>query len=235
MNFVKFEPLNAGNEDAGQPSTAALQMQLDELLDGLAALSVTGNTLKQADLLLDIGRLQNQLQDHAQAWESGWQAFRIYAGAEEWEGAIQACDILFLAGQPGSLAALGHGIWLSVTYPVNPELSVAMLERLIEETPDNSDGAAVAAATACYLVDLRAGANPRQAEDLRFYCNQLLGQVARRHSQVDSQALFDFWVERMQLDNPEMLLPRLGKIVDVLVQSNWWLDCAALRAKLPSP
>jgi hypothetical protein len=84
-------------------------------------------------------------------------------------------------------------------------------------------------------VDLRTGENPRQAEDLRFYCNQLLGQVARRHGQVDSQELFDFWVERMQLDDPDRFLPRLGKIVDLLVQGDWWIDREALRAKLPSP
>ena len=36
-----------------------------------------------------------------------------------------ACDILFQADQESSLAALGQGLWMAVTYPIDPELTVA--------------------------------------------------------------------------------------------------------------
>ena len=43
---------------------------------------------------------------------------------------------------------------------------------------------------------------------LLFFTNQILGQVARKHSQVEEQEIFDFWVERMELDDPGKFLPR---------------------------
>jgi len=30
-----------------------------------------------------------------------------------------------------------------------------------------------------------------------------------------------------------LFLPRLGMVIDVIVQDNWWIDRDALRARLP--
>jgi len=61
----------------------------------------------------------------------------------------------------------------------------------------------------------------------------MLGDVARRHSGVDSQAAFDLWRERLQLREPEHFLVRLRNVVDVLVQDDWWFDRDALHERLP--
>src|SRR3970282_2641348 len=90
--------------------------------------------------------------------------------------------------QRESVAAPGQGIWLVVTSPVDPELSVALLQPVAEETPPDADGAAVAAVTAYYLADLRA--RDPQREHLLLYANQVLATVARRHSGVDGQQAF---------------------------------------------
>jgi hypothetical protein len=129
------------------------------------------------------------------------------------------------------MAALGNGIWLAVTYPIDAELSVALLQHIVEETADDADGAAVAAATASYLVDIRTEGEDH--EKLSFFTNQMFGQVARRHSEVDSQEKFDFWIEKMELNDPQKFLPRLRNVVDVLVQEDWWVDRDALRDELP--
>ena len=68
---------------------------------------------------------------------------------------------------------------------------------------------------------------------LKFFTNQLVGQVARRHSEVEEQEIFDFWVERMELDDPAKFLPRLGQVLEVLVDGDWWYDRDHLRAKIP--
>ena len=86
-----------------------------------------------------------RLEKMQDAWDAGHEAFDIYVGDEFWEAAVQACEIMFLADQADSLPALGQGIWLAVTYPVDPELTVAMLQHVIDETPPDSDGAAVTA------------------------------------------------------------------------------------------
>lgn len=106
-----------------------------------------------------------------------------------------------------------------------------MLQHVVDETPPDADGAAVAAITAHYLVDLRA--REPQREHLLIYTNQVLATVARRHSGVESQEDFNRWIEDMELNDPAAFLPRLRNIVDVLVQEDWWFDRAALQAALP--
>lgn len=184
-----------------------------------------------ADLMLEEGRLLIRLEKMPEAWEIARAAFDIYIANENWQGAVEACDVMFAADQPDSLVALGQGIWLAVTFPVDPELTVAMLDHVIEETPDDSDGAAVAAVTAHYVVDLRA--KGRQRDDLIFFTNNLIGTVARRHSKVESQEAFNYWTEKLELNDPAKFLVRLRNVVDVLVQDQWWFDRDAVRERLP--
>ena len=167
------------------------------------ALSPGAESLRRADLLLQLGRALVRLERQSEAWDAAREAFDLYMAEQAWEGAAQACDILFLADQPDSLPALGQGIWLAVTYPVDPELSVALLQHVVDETPPEADGAAVAAVTAFYLVDLRA--RDPQREHLLIYANQLLATVARRHSGVDGQQAFDKWIEDMELNDPDAI------------------------------
>jgi hypothetical protein len=113
---------------------------------------------------------------------------------------------------------------------MDPALSATLLHRVVDETPDDSDGAAVAATTAMFLIDLRA--EGQQKENLSFFAGQILGNVARRHSQVETQQQFDQWMERLELKEPDKFLPRLRNVVDVLVQDDWWFDREALQAQL---
>ncbi len=233
MKYLNINPADLGaesGEDAGA-SRAALEARLQAQQERLREPSVQRDERASGRLLLEMGRVLLALDRREEAWEHGREAFRRFAALEDWEAAVEACDVLFQTEQPSSLSALGQGIWLSMTYPIDPELTVAMLEHVVEETPDDSDGAAVAAAAACYIVHLRS--QGKQRENLTFYTNQLLGAVARRHSHVETQEAFDAWVERLELHDPERFLPRLRNVVDVLVQDDWWIDREALVAKLP--
>ncbi len=212
-------------------SSELLVTRLAELESELTSLSGPARLKPLLDsgyILLDlVGR---DTDAHAVAKE----AFALALENEQWQQAVEACDILFQAGQEDAIAALAHGIWLGVTYPIDPELSVAMLQHLVEETPDNADGAGVAAAVACYLVDMRA--EGKQHDELQFFTGQLLGQVARRHTNgaCDTQELFDIWMDRLELKEPEKFLPRLAMILDVLVPADqWWFDRDHLRSRLP--
>ncbi len=222
---------NADSSEDAKESTGMLKRLVADLRDQLVALSPGAEKLRRADLLLQLGRALVRLEQYPDAWVAAREAFDLYLAEQAWEGAAQACDVLFLSEQPQSLAALGQGIWLAVTYPVDPELSVALLQRVVEETPPEADGAAVAAITAVYLVDLRA--REPQRGQLVIFANQLLATVARRHSGVDGQQDFDRWIEAMELNDPALFLPRLRNVVDVLVQDDWWFDREALQAALP--
>lgn len=214
-----------------QAEQAALESHLEALQDQLRETTGSGDAGKIAELQLQIARALVGLERGSEAWAQGRPAFETFIRLQDWESAADLCDVLFEAEQKSSLSALGQGIWLAVTFPVDPELSATLLHHVVDETPDDSDGAAVAATTAMFLIDLRA--EGQQKENLNFFAGQILGNVARRHSQVETQEQFDQWMERLELKEPDKFLPRLRNVVDVLVQEDWWFDREALQAQLP--
>ncbi len=213
------------------PSEQLIELHARELQQQIDKLGDDAPLDERLKLTLDRGYTLLEGNMFDEAWHIARKTLDQAVAAELWLRAVEACDIMFQSEQPASIQALAHGIWIGVTFPVDPELSVAMLQHLIDESPDRSDGAAVAAATAHYLVDLRA--DGKQREELLFFTTQLLGETARRHSQVDSQEIFDFWVEQLELNAPEKFLPHLAEVLDVLTEKQWWFDRDQLRAKLP--
>ena len=180
MKYLKDAP---GSDDADSAedtivSTVAMEQRLQAVQDKLRELPADSDPRERANLQLQVAGTLVDLERATEAWEIARGTFDELLELEDWEHAVLACDILFQADQEGSLAALGQGLWMAVTYPIDPELTVAMLEHVVEETPDDSDGAAVAAATACYITDLRT--KGRKRDDLMFFTNNLLGTVARR-------------------------------------------------------
>ncbi len=234
MKYLKDETFLMdmdGSEDT-QVSTRLLEGMVEDLQQKLIELPAGSGPLARADVLLELARAQLRLEKNDEAWDNAREAFDTYVTAARWESAIECGDVLFASDRPESLAALGNGIWLAVTFPVNPELTVAMLQHVIDETPPDSDGAAVAAAAAHYVADLRAPQG-KERDNLLFYTNQLLATVARRHSDVHDQEAFERWFKKLELDDPAKFLPRLRNVVDVLVQDDWWIDREAIQAKLP--
>ncbi|MES9844912.1 MAG: hypothetical protein ABW162_07500 [Candidatus Sedimenticola sp. PURPLELP] len=233
MKYLQTEALLEGNECSNDaiPSEQAVELHLKELQEQIDALPDDAPAEERLRLTLDRGYGLLEINAFEEAWNIARDSFDQAIETEQWLRAVEACDIMFQTEQPESLKALAQGIWLGVTFPIDPELSVAMLQHLVDESVDRSDGAAVAAATACYLVDLRA--KEKQKEDLQFFTMQLLGQVARKHSQVEEQEIFDFWMEQLELKDPAKFLPRLAKVLDVLSNGNWWYDRDTLRGKIP--
>ncbi len=234
MKYLKEDaaPLDMDSAEDTQESLVLREQRLAEIDEKLIELPAGYTPVQRAELLLAGGRALIELERFQEAWDRAREAFDIYTAAEDWEGAVQACEILFLSDQPESLPALGQGIWLAVTFPIDPELTVAMLQHVVDDTPSDSDGAAVAAVVSHYVVDMRAPEG-KSRENLLFYTNQMLAAVARRHSSVQSQQDFDRWFQKLELNDPALFLPRLRNVVDVLVQDEWWIDRDALREKLP--
>ncbi len=233
MKYLKEQTgiMDADGSEDTLGSQLLVEQRLSDVLDRLRVLASDRDPLGVADLELDAGRLLVELERDEEAWERGRRAFDLYVSQESWEGAVQSCDVMFQADREESLAALGQGLWLTITFPMDPELSVAMLQHVVDETPPDSDGAAVAAVVARYLVDMRA--EGRQREDLEFYTDQMLATVARRHSGIEDQKGFDAWFRRLELDDPARFLPRMRNVVDVLVQNEWWIDREDLQSRLP--
>lgn len=211
---------------------AALESHLLALKERFREVERRGADIREiADTRLQMARALVGLGRGAEAWPLGREALKQFIQLDDFELAADACDVLFQSDQPDSIAALGQGIWLAVTCPIDPELTIQLLGHVVDETPDDADGAAVAAAAALFLADVRA--QGRHRDDLLFFASQLLGTVARRHSGVETPEELDLWMERLELKEPEKFLVRLRNVVDVLVQDDWWFDREALQDRLP--
>ncbi len=236
MSIMTEELINIGSlvKDAADGLTAeeqaALKTQLLEKLQQLNA-PATADDIHRARLQMDIAEILNALERKQEAWAIAREAFTLAMQQESWQDAVEACNVLYQTGQEDSLAALGMGIWLSVTFPVDPELTVAMLVHAIDDMPYDSDGAAAAAITARYVIDLRA--DDDQYESQSFFADNLISMVARRHSQVQDQNAMDKWLDRLELRDPQIFLPRMAQVVDALVGDKWWFDRDILRSRLP--
>ncbi len=231
MNTIDGQSPDNFGLGADTANAGALEAQLVALEDRLRELPRDANPMDAALINLQMGRILVGLGRNMEAWNVARPAFDVFLEAHQWQHLVEACDILFLSEQEASLSALGQGIWLSVTFPIDPELTLNMISHVIDETPDDSDGGAVAAAVGAYVVDLRA--QDKQRESLVFFANQLLGKVARRHSDVQTQEQFDLWFARLELDDPQKFLVRMRNVVDVLVQDDWWFDRDEIHKTLP--
>ncbi len=228
MKYINLNPSVQGAEDSEDILVASelLETKLADIEQQLAQLPAN-SSIERANLLLDSAYTHLELEKDVEAWQLGHEVFKTFADAEDWESAVQAADIIYNANQSDSLVALGNGVWLAVTFPIDPELSAVMLDHIVEETPADSDGGAVAAVTAHYIADLRS-----KNENLLFFTNQLLAKVARRHSNVEKQADFEAWMKKMELDSPSDFLGRLSQVLNVMVQDDWWVNRDALREKI---
>ncbi len=205
-----------------------LQARLKYFESQLAGLSESAPSEERIKILLEIGRIQVERYKGADAWEKAFTAFSLAQDDELWELAVEACDVMFLSEGPDALVALGHALWLGVTFPIDAEITVAMLQHLVEESPEEADTRAVAAAAAHYITSIRCGAE----DELTFFTSQMLASVADKHSHVTDQATFDLWRKTLKLDEPEIFLKKLSGAIDQLVDEKWWIDREAIRAKL---
>jgi hypothetical protein len=212
-------------------STGEIREALARARKALAAMPDDSNPVDRARALMDVAEPLLGLGQGAEAWQHAREAFSVFVDYEHWQDAVEAADILYQSGQPDSIVALGQGIWLGVTYPVRAQSTVTLLNYVIDETPDESDGAAVAAMAAHYIAGLRT--EGEEKANLSFLTTQMIARVAKRHRGIEDQQTLDTWIEMYKLNDVPDLLKRLGLIVDVLVGDKWWFDRDALRARLP--
>jgi hypothetical protein len=197
----------------------------------LKAMPEDSDPVDRARALMDVAEPRLGLGQGADAWMHAREAFSVFVDYECWQDAVEAADILYQCDQPDSIVALGQGIWLAVTYPVKAQSTVTLLNHVIDETPDDSDGAAVAAMAAHYIVDLRTEGEEKTS--LSFLTTQMIARVAKRHRGIEDQETLNVWIEMLQLNDIPELLKRLATIVDVMVGDKWWFDREELRARLP--
>ncbi len=219
--------------DSSSPdqSKEDIQEYLEKKQAAYDALEASAAPVDRARLQLDVAEALIGMGRADESWEKARSALDTFIELELWQDAVECCDVLYQSAQPASLVALAHGVWLSVSYPVDPTLTVNMLSYVIDETPAKADGAAIAAVTAHYIADLRAADDKHKS--LTFLTRQMLANVAKGHSDVDDQEGLSAWMERLEL-LPDVFLPRLSLVLGAIVPpEQWWFDRDALRDKIP--
>jgi len=220
--------------DSSSPdqSKEDIQKYLDKKQAAYDALEASAAPVDRARLQLDVAEALIGMGRADESWEKARSALDTFVELELWQDAVESCDVLYQSAQPASLVALAHGVWLSVSYPVDPTLTVNMLSYVVDETPAKADGAAIAAVTAHYIADLRAGEDKHKS--LTFLTKQMLANVAKGHSDVDDQEGLSAWMERLELLDPDVFLPRLSLVLGAIVPADqWWFDRDTLREKIP--
>lgn len=197
----------------------------------LAALPDDAPDSERHALLLEIATDYLALKRTEDAWDGARACLNYFIKDQNWQLAVEACDVLYQCEDENSILALAQGIWLGVTFPIEAATTIGMLQHMIDETPADSDGAAVAAVTAHYIANLRC--EGEQADSLSFLTTQLIAQVAERHSQVKDQDMLEFWMEKLELTDPAVFLPKLAKVLDIIVEDKWWFDRDQLRRLIP--
>ena len=231
MSFKQTFDFGSESSEDAIDSTEALESRLKALRERIITESETADLVSLAKMRLDEGELLNALERGDETWRIVRPIFDLFIEAAQWQLAAESCDVLSQSEHRDSLVALANGVWLAVTFPVDPQVSVSLLQYIIDDTPDDSDGAAIAAAAAKYIIDMRA--NDDTHNDLSFFATQMMGDVARRHSQIETQEQFDLWTKKMELDDPAKFLIRLRNVIDVMAQDDWWVDRDTLRDALP--
>ncbi len=219
--------------DSSSPAQSKedIQKYLDKKQAAYDALEASAAPMDRARLQLDVAEALIGTGRADESWEKARSALDTFIELEAWQDAVESCDVLYQSAQPASLVALAHGVWLSVSYPVEPALTVNMLSYVIDETPEKADGAAVAAVTAHYVADVRAEDDAHKS--LTFLTKQMLANVAKGHSDVTDQEGLSAWMQRLELLDPDVFLPRLSLVLGAIVPADdWWFDRDALREKI---
>ncbi len=209
-----------------------LARQVEELTQRLNNLPSVVKPTDRAEALLELANAELGMTRMSDVWNHAREALDICVAQQQWQMAVEACDLLYQTELPSAITALGHGAWLSVTYPVEAEYTINMMNHIINETPDNADGAALAAVTAHFIVDHRT--EGKKQNDLKVLTMNMIAKVGARHSQVETQTGLNVWMEKLELLDPDVFLPRMGLVIGAIVgDDNWWFDRDELRAKLP--
>ena len=212
-----------------EQTDAALREELQNHLAHLRELP-EGAELDRAKVQLEIATALLGLRRTDDAWTTARAIFDVFVAFDAWREAVETVDILYQCEKEASIVALGQGIWLGITFNVRPDLVINLLHHVVDETPDDSDGGAVAAMAAHYIADVHAEGQER--ENLMFLTTEIVGRVAKRHRNIEDQATLDVWLEMYGLNDPGTLFKNLAKVLDVMIADQWWFDKEAVRAKM---
>lgn len=216
-------PLSAPSDNTDE----LLQQRLETYQQHIDELPELTHPRDRALLELNMAEALIGLKRGEEGWVIARTAFDVFLEHHSWQDAVEALVVLYQAEQPASIVALGQAAWLAISFPISPETSFAVMTHLIDEMPNDADGAAITAIVGQYVVDLRA--TDEEHDSLSFLTRNVLVKVAELHSGVKSQKELDIWRLKLELNEPEKFLPRMSLVIGAIVEENWWFDRDKLR------
>ena len=225
MEPMEEKRLRSGNGQQSPAPAAAMQGQsvlqsrrlaLERTLRGAAVPAE-----RQREVRLELCRILLDLQEGPESFAQSRQLLDQSIAQKDPETAAAACLAMYESGQRDSIAALGHGLWLAVACPISLEQMMRLVRCFVAETPADSDGAGVVAMLGYFLAEKRTSDADRRP--LLIQARQLVAEVAKRQRGITDGEAIGTWVGIYELDNVDLLLERLRKILDAIVPE-WWFD-----------
>lgn len=208
-----------------------LEQELKEHIQHYKELPEDCDAFEKARLELDMAECYLGLDQKKEAHSLAHQSLETFKELKKWPSVVDACDIIYNCDDKDSIIALGNGIWLAMTFPIDPNITINLLHHIIDETPDDSDGAAVAAMLAQFIAETRA--EDQERENLVFLTTQIIAKVAERHRGIKDQETLNTWIAMYELNDIDKLLEKLAIILDTITAKQWWYNKDAIRAELP--
>ena len=117
-----------------------------------------------------------------------------------------------------------QAVWLclqSQIFQVPLDEAITVLNDLFHMLPDGDPLESLVAATSLFLYN--AADNYQQQNELKDLCNRMWGVVAKRNG-IRSIPEWQSWTVQHQLDNPQVVIPKLLVQLEMLVGDRWLFD-----------
>ena len=88
-----------------------IQSYLDKKQAAYDALEANAEPVDRARLQLDVAEALIGMGRADESWEKARAALETFIALEQWQEAVESCDVLYQSAQPASIIALAHGIW----------------------------------------------------------------------------------------------------------------------------
>ena len=95
---------------------ASMENHLREIEQNLAQLPASSANQRQM-LVLEKATVLVELGDKLQAWKLARAGFDYFLETEQWQSAVEACELVYRCDCEDSIPALGMACWLAITYP----------------------------------------------------------------------------------------------------------------------
>jgi len=63
-----------------------------------------------------------------------------------------------------------------------------------------------------------------KSESTMFLTKNLVTTIAKRHSNIINQGQLNFWMDKLEFNDPAQFLPKISQVINAIAAGDWWFD-----------